>query len=214
MNAMTNDESTITWHRRLGHMNYNALLKMRNGIKLKDHGSKLTKCETCAMGKQSRSLFPSSDRKSTQFLELVHSDLCGPMKNQSIFKAKYFLTFIDDYSKKVFCYFSSRKDQLVENFTEKRINTFRTDNGKEYMSDEFKKLLTSNGIKNELTCPYMAQQNGVAERYNRTIVEKARCMLQDSDLPKAYWGEAVNMAVYLINRSVCLSLVNCTPEEV
>lgn len=231
MLSRANAESSnnvVTWHRRFGHIGYQNLLTMRNGavvgMKFKENASAIAKCETCAMGKQSRLPFPASERKSTQLLELIHSDLCGPMENVSIGRAKYFLTFIDDYSKKVFCYFIGQKDQvlekfiefkmMVENQTEKRIKTFRTDNGKEYLSGKFDNFFAANGIRHELTCPYTAQQNGVAERYNRTMVERARCLLHDAELPKTYWAEAVNMAVYLINRSSRAALKDKTPEEI
>lgn len=103
---------------------------------------------------------------------------------------------------------------MVENQMEKKIKILRTDNGTEYTSEKFKKFLSSNGIQHQLTCPYTAQQNGVSERYNRTITERARCLLHDASLPKIYWAEAMNMAVYLINRSVCSTWIDKTPEEV
>lgn len=216
--------SMLTWHRRLAHLNYQSMQKMKNGMNFNEDKRELLNCETCAMGKQSRNSFPDSATKTNEWLELVHSDVCGPMENASIGKSKYMLTFIDDYSKKIFCYFLKSKDQvlntfidfkvLVENQTGKRIKTFRRDNGTEYLSSKFDQFCRSNGIQHQLTCPYTPQQNGTAERYNRTIVEKSRCLLHDTNLPKIYWAEAVGMAVFIINRSVCSCMPDKTPEEI
>lgn len=176
------------------------------------------------MGKQARLPFEKSESRSTELLQLIHSDLCGPMENESIGRSRYMLTFIDDFSKKVFCYFLRQKSDaferfiefkaMVENQTGKRIKIIRSDKGTEYIPEKFNKYLAKEGIQHQLTCPYTAQQNGVTERYNRTIVERARCLLHDAGLPKIYWAEAMNMAVYLINRSVCATCTNKTPEEV
>lgn len=222
------ENSAITWHRRFGHVNYQSLIKMKNGIVngMDFNADKLDLmvCETCAMGKQTRAPFNASSSETTQLLELIHSDLCGPMETQSIGKAKYMLTFIDDFSKKIFVYFLRQKSDVINKFiefkvmverqTERKIKIMRTDNGGEYLNEEFNVFFKANGIIHQLTCPYTAQQNGTAERYNRTIIERARCMLHDANLPKTYWAEAVNMAAYLINRTVCSTLINKTPEEV
>lgn len=131
------------------------------------------------------------------------------------------MTFIDDFSKKVFCYFLSGKHEvydrfvelknLIENQTERKIKIFRTDNGTEYIPIRIDKLFKNAGIEHQLTAPYTPEQNGVAERYNRTIVEKARCLLHDAGLSKTFWAEAVNMAVYIINRSVNANSGKSTP---
>ena len=88
---------------------------------------------------------------------------------------------------------------LVENSSGKRLKTLRTDNGGEYVSNKFDSYLKEEGIHHELTVPKIPEQNGVAERLNRTLVEIARSMLLDAKLPKKYWGEAVCTAVYLKN---------------
>lgn len=146
------------------------------------------------------------------------------MENVSIGKARYFLTFIDDYSRKIFVYFLESKSQVLAKFidfkawvetqTERKIKVFRTDNGAEYCSKEFDNFFRVNGITHQLSNVYTPQQNGVAERINRTLVERAKCMIFDADLDKSYWAEAVNMAAYIINRSVSSVLIDKTPEEV
>lgn len=237
--------SSYVWHRRLGHLNLKSLKSMRDGavggITFKDDGSEISNCEVCSAGKMARLPFPTSSSRASKILEIIHSDLDGPMETNSIGHAKYFLTFIDDFSRKVFVYFLKQKSEvldrfkefkrLVENQTGRRIekivdgitkdgdqltkNTIkklRTDNGGEFLSTEFIEYCKSNGIQHQLTNAYTPQQNGVAERMNRTIVEKAKCLLFDAKLPKTYWAEAVNMATFIINKSVN-SLGRITPDE-
>ena len=86
---------------------------------------------------------------------------------------------------------------LIENHTEKKIKTFRSDNGREFTSNEFKELCKDSGIKRELSTPYNPQHNGIAERKNRTIMEVARAMLNDKYIPMHLWAEATRIVVYI-----------------
>ena len=95
---------------------------------------------------------------------------------------------------------------MVERETGNPLKQLRTDNGREYISREFKEYCSKHGIGHEKTVPGTPQHNDVAERRNRTIVEKVWCMLKFAKLPKSFWGEAVNIAIYLINRSPSVSL--------
>lgn len=215
----TKKESALTWHRRLGHMNFQSMKRMRDGavdgIKFSDDDDEIRKCETCAMGKQTRLPFKRSVSETSKTLEIIHSDLMGPMENISIGRARYILTFVDDFSKMVFSFFLKAKSDVLQTFSEFRvfietqtggkIKTFRTDNGGEYISNNFNRFFRKHGIHHELSNPHTPEQNGVAERMNRTLVERAKCLLFDADLPKIYWAEATNMATYIINRSVCAS---------
>ena len=97
---------------------------------------------------------------------------------------------------KVFSKFKEFK-ALIENHTEKKINIFRSDNGGEFTSNEIKELCKDSRIKRELSTPYNPQQNGIAERKNRTIMEAAREMLHDQDLPMHLWAEVARTAVYV-----------------
>lgn len=89
---------------------------------------------------------------------------------------------------------------MVETQTNRRIKAMRSDNGTEFCNEKFTTLFKSSGIKHQKTVPHSPQQNGVAERMNRTLVEMAKCMLFDADLPKRFWAEAINMAAYIQNR--------------
>lgn len=227
MQATSADE-LMTWHRRLGHMNYADLCKMKNGIvhgiSFAENGIGIRNCEVCMEGKQARAPFKHIGTRSKHLLDLIHSDVCGPMENASIGGARYFLTFIDDYSRKVFVYFLKAKSevletfkefkQMVENQTERRIKVIRTDNGTEYCGNDFELFCKRGGIIHQRTNVYTPEQNGVAERMNRTLVERAKCMIFDAKLGISYWGEAVNTAAYVINRSVSSTLVDNTPEGI
>jgi hypothetical protein len=138
------------------------------------------------------------------------SILTIPMETPSIGLSRYVLTFIDDFTKKVFVYFLKNKSDVFDHFvefkayiekqTDEKIKMVRTDNGKEYVNQDFIKFCKKHGIVHELTVPYTPQQNGVAERMNRTLVEKAKCLLFDAGLPKYCWAEAIHMSAHLINR--------------
>ena len=103
---------------------------------------------------------------------------------------------------------------MIENHTENKIKTFRSDNGREFTSNEFKQLCKDSRIKRELSTPYNPQQNGVAERKNRTIMEAAREMFHDQELPMHLWEEAARTVAYVQNRTPNKVLENKTPKEV
>lgn len=214
------------WHRRLGHMSYDYMKNVQQIIDPScnyEFKNKMEACDICLKGKQCRLPFQHIGTRASEPLELVHSDLCGPMEVESLAGSRYFFTLIDDFTHKVFIYCLKRKDQVyetfvnfknfVENQSGKKIKILRTDNGGEYCNNVLRSFLQSAGIQHQLTVPYTPQQNGVAERMNRSIVEKARCMLIDADMDKRFWAEAVSTAVYVINRSPTRSLVDKTPEE-
>jgi transposase InsO family protein len=213
------------WHRRLAHINYKALpyvSKVVTGLpELKvDHEGV---CKGCAQGKNTKNPFPKSDSKAEGILELVHSDVCGPMPSTSLSGYVYYVSFIDDYSRKTWVYFLKSKDEvlgkfkefkaLVENLSERKIKKLRSDNGGEYTSNEFGSFCRDVGIKRELTTPYNPQQNGVAERKNRTIMEAVKTMIHDQDLPMHLWAEATRTTVYVQNRLSHSALGFKTPEE-
>lgn len=208
------------WHNRFVHLNYTSLQKMaKNGMvfgldanmsfDIKDHV-----CETCAKCKR-------SENRSAGILDLVHTDICGPMNKPSIGGARYFATFIVDKTRYVSVCFLKTRDEIFDKFNEfkvfaetqtgMKLKSIRSDNGREYVSEKFSSFLVSNGIKRQLTVPYTPQQNAVAERANRTLVEMARSMLIHVD--EMFWAEAINTAAYLRNRSETSTLPGVTPYE-
>lgn len=181
-------------------------------------------CEGCALGKHARGHFPTNEAWRAQSpLQLVHSDLCGLMQTQSMGKASYFLTFINDFSRYCWVYFLKHKDEAFEYFKVFKANVenqsgyiikcLRTDRGGEFCSNDFLKFCRDSGIKRQLTSPYTPQQNGVAERKNRTLVEMVRCMMHTQGLSNFYWSKAIQTAVYLLNISYTRSLANLTSYE-
>ena len=140
----------------------------------------------------------------------MHSDLCK-VDVPSLGKANYFMTILDDHSRYCFLYFLKNKSDVYECFkkfeeyvqtqTGHKIKRFRTDNGREYINHRVEELLANHGIHVETTVPPNAESNGRAERLNRTLLDKARCMLQEAKLPSKFWAEAISCAAYLSNRS-------------
>jgi transposase InsO family protein len=140
-----------------------------------------------------------SRRETTKqgVLELIHSDVCGPMPSTSISGYVYYVSFIDDYSRKTWVYFLKSKDEvfgkfkefkaLIENLSERKIKILRSDNGGEYTSKEFIIFCKDVGIKRELTTPYNPQQNGVAERKNRTIMEAVKTIVRNRENRKTMY---------------------------
>ncbi|KMQ81820.1 retrovirus-related pol polyprotein from transposon tnt 1-94 [Lasius niger] len=157
-----------------------------------------------------RAPFKEKGTRATTLLELIHSGLCGPMETIAFGGYRYFLTLIDDYSRKVFVYFLKNKSEvpdifevfkaMVEKENGQTIKCLCSDNGGEYSSTRYEEFLKKNGIKHQKTVPYTPQQYGTAERANRSIVEEARSLLNEAGLDKRFWSEAVNTAVYLLNR--------------
>ena len=217
------------WHRRLGHLGYANLAKlstMVDGLNLSAGDITAASsgvCEPCAMGKNHRQPFPHSDNKTTKPLELIHMDLCGPMPVSTFGGSKYVATFLDDYSGYSWTKLIKLKSDVTELvkslFTNLetqsglKIITVRTDNGGEYINNELESYFDSKGIVHQTTVPYTPEQNGKAERLNRTLMEKVRSMMADCDLPAEAWGEAMYTATYLRNRSPVTNK-ECTPFEV
>jgi hypothetical protein len=208
------------WHERFGHLNEkdlkNIIRKQKvDGIDIKADEA-LPVCETCVKGKQTRKPFTRSVSQSTELLELVHTDVCGPMRVNSLAGSRYFVTFIDDKSRWCEVYFMKKKSEVIEKFkeykclvekkTERKIKTVRSDNGTEYTSHYLEDFLKQEGIRHELTVEYTPQQNGVAERKNRSLVETARCLMIQSGLSASFWAEAILTANHIRNRCPSRSL--------
>uniref|UniRef100_A0AAV1VDZ4 Polyprotein n=1 Tax=Peronospora matthiolae TaxID=2874970 RepID=A0AAV1VDZ4_9STRA len=214
------------WHARMGHPNQDALEKTRhatNGIPAVGQPPQ-SLCGGCMKGKQTVAKFPHcSSSKTSRVLELVHTDMMGPMNNPSKGGAKYVLTFVDDYSRYVVAYFLKKKSEVAiklrefmtfyENQWGERMKCLRSDNGTEFVNQEMTKICMLNGIVHQRTVPYSPQQNGVAERMNRTIMERSRSMLYYKGVPMEWWAQAVSTAVYLINRSTNTHNATVTPFE-
>lgn len=215
------------WHQRLAHINCKALRDMINknlvtGIKLESNNTFF--CECCILGKQHKLPFNKiAQTRKSKAGELIHADLCGPMPTDSVGGSKYFLLLKDDYSCYRTVFFLRHKSDTFERFKEfenafytkfeYRMKALRCDNGTEFCNKQLKEYLASRGIKLETSAPYVHQQNGRAEREMRTIVECARTMILAKNLSQRLWAEAVNTAVYILNRCVSSISNEKTPFE-
>ena len=180
-------------------------------------------CSSCVLTKHHRDSFDKRASWHTSVpLELVHSDLFGPLASPSFFGFKYFLTFIDNYARCTWVYFLKLKSEvfnmflaykaLVEKQSGHHVIKLIFDNGGQYVNNKFTTLCTEQGIQQQHTIPYTPQQNGVAEWKNCTLKEMANCMIQSKGLSLQYWAEAINCANYIVNRTPTKFLQGITPE--
>lgn len=213
------------WHERLGHLNVKELQNMsKNGvIPVTLSGNQNFICEACQYGKQARRPFLKSTRGPTQPGEIVYSDVCGPIEEPSVSGMKYFVLFKDGATSYRHVYFMKYKSEvfqcflkynaIVKNKFQCDLHILHTDNGCEYVNQEFTSFLEKKGITHERTAPYTPQQNGRAEREMRSIMETARTMLYAKNIPLNMWAEAVNCAIYLLNRNTSSQTGVLTPFE-
>lgn len=217
------------WHRILGHLNKSQLrdlksLKLVDGMDIDPYSTLDFDCKTCILAKQSRIPFPQES--ATQYSsigDLVHTDIWGPARTQSIHGNSYIITFTDAFSRHTAVYFMKSRSSALDRFrkyrafvklqTDRDIKILRSDNAKEYTEGDFKIFVEGEGILLQTTAPYSPAQNGVAERLNRTLIEHARAMLIQHSLPKFLWEDAVIYANYLKNRSPTRALKGITPYE-
>ena len=220
------DGKSNLWHQRLGHMSEKGMKTLLSKGKLPDlKNVDVGLCEDCIFGKQKKVSFTKIDKTpKAERLELVHTDVWGPSPVSSLAGSLYYVTFIDDSTRKLWVYFLKKKSEvfdtfrkwkaMVENETGLKIKRVRSDNGGEYRDNRFREFCANNEIKMEKMVPMTPQQNGVAERMNRTLNECARSLRIHAGLPKMFWAEAVNTAAYLINRGPSIPLDGKIPEEV
>ena len=212
-------ETAALWHRRYGHLGFDNLAKlvagsMVTGVNVSAgafSAASKAACEPCILAKHHRDPFPQSGSKSEQPLQLVHMDICGPLQVPSLGHAHYFATYLDDYSKLSIIQPMLRKSDVaghtrdvlkyLETQSGYTVRAVRSDNGGEYVSKEMEGYFADKGIEHQRTVSYTPQQNGKAERLNRTLMERVRAMLEDSLLPEELWAEAVATASYIRNRS-------------
>jgi len=174
--------------------------------------------------KQSRLPFVSdAPKRASEALQVVHSDICGPFEVPSLGDSKYFITFVDEFTKMIWLYTIKLKSEaldifrkfkvLVEKESEKSIKVLRTYGGGEYTSKEFEAFRTSHGVVHEVTAPYTPQHNGLAKRRNMTLINMTRSMLKQKNLPHKFWGETVTTSAYILNKCPTKKLKLKVPEE-
>jgi transposase InsO family protein len=221
------DDEAWLWHARFGQLSFDTLRNLAcHGI-VRDlpeivHDGEL--CHSCLAGKQRRRPFPKTvTYRAEELLEFVHGDLCGPITPATHDGRCYFLLLVDDCSRYMWLQLLTSKAEAatairqfkarVETETGKKLKILRTDRGGEFTSIEFGVYCAEEGMQRHMTAPYSPQQNDVVERRNQTIVGMARSMLKAKGVLATFWGEAVSMAVFILNRSPTKSLKGKTPFE-
>ncbi|CAI7873703.1 unnamed protein product [Closterium sp. NIES-53] len=181
------------------------------GVEIKEGGGQPSKCPDCTTGKLPRTSFPTSTTRASAPLELVHTDVCGPMQTPEREKgSKYFITFLDDFSHLGWVTLVKTKDEVAKVFKRwiryaereagAKVKILRSDRGGEYMGKDLESFLEDKGITHQLSVAYTPQKNGAAERLNRTLIDLARAMLAHAQLDHTWWGAAVQYANWVKNR--------------
>ena len=228
-NSTMEATETLTWHRRFGHLSPATLAGIKDvttGLS-KEIPTRKIDCSVCNLTKAVRVINRKAPERATQPLERIHTDIWGPFSIPTKGGAQYIITFTDDYSRKSWVYLVQNRSELHRVFSlfkierelelqdkngqGPKIQKIRCDNGPEYQ--KLGDYIHANyGIYFEYTTVYTPEQNGVAERLNRSLVQIARGMLNDAQLPLQLWGYAIETASYIRNRTP-IGPGGLTPEE-
>ncbi|PNY00673.1 retrovirus-related Pol polyprotein from transposon TNT 1-94 [Trifolium pratense] len=209
------------WHQRLGHPSSPPLLHALKTSNISFTGSS-EKCIHCLSNKSHKLPFSKSSISSNNPLEIVYSDVWGPAPVYSIDDFRYYVIFIDHYSKYVWLYPMKFKSDvallfpifknLVEKQFKTKIKTLYSDNGGEFI--KLRSFLQNHGISHLTTPPHTPEHNGLSERKHRHLTETARCLLNQASLPTQFWSFAFLTAAYLINRLPTPGLNMSTPYHI
>lgn len=218
----TKERQIWLWHRSLGHPSFHYLKHVFPSLLTHTQISDL-KCDICILAKSHRATYPLSTNKSNSPFALIHSDVWGPSPVAHISGIRWFVIFVDDCTRMTWLYLMKHKDEVFNIFTtfHAMINTqygatikvLRSDNGGEYVNTQLKAYFTQHGLIHETSCAQTPQQNGVAERKNRHILETARALLLGASMPQSFWTDAVSTAVHLLNRMPSKVLSFKTPLQ-
>ena len=219
--SSSNNEIEL-WHKRLGHPSFPYMKEICPTL-FQNRNIRDIQCEICELSKHHRTQFPAKPYEKSQPFSLVHSDIWGPSRVVNVSGAKWFIIFIDDHTCVCWTYLLKEKSNAKEIFTtfhrmirtqfQANIKILRTDNGREYYSSILGSYLNENGIIHQSSCVDTPQQNGIAERKNRHLLEVARAITFTTRVLKYFWGEAVLTATYLINRMPSRVLEFKTPLD-
>ncbi|CAM8959948.1 unnamed protein product [Rhodiola kirilowii] len=212
------------WHNRLGHAPMDIVTQLLKNKTPSIHCKNLKyQCTVCPLAKQTKLPFPLSNHNTSTPFELLHSDVWGPFHVPTISNARYFLTIVDDYTRAVWTFLMTHKSEttdiiigmfhMVETQFGKTIQKFRSDNGGEFFNHKLTSFFQSKGCIHQSSCPYTPQQNGLAERKHRHILEVARALIFEAGLPKHFWGDSVLTATHIINRLPTSVLKGKSPWE-
>ncbi|PKU78648.1 Retrovirus-related Pol polyprotein from transposon TNT 1-94 [Dendrobium catenatum] len=219
LHATTNQETI--WHARLGHPHHGLLKHLLPFLPDINHISNKFSCASCTMSKCHKSPFNKNNSVSHAAFDLIHSDVWGPAPVNSLDGFRYYVIFVDDFTRFSWLYLMTSKQETISKFrlfhqliqTQFNITpkAFRSDGGGEFTSHEFNTYLQSHGIQRQLSCPHTPEQNGLAERKHRHLLDLARTMMHAANLPINLWAEAIATANYLVNRLPSSAILNQTP---
>nr|KYP70579.1 Retrovirus-related Pol polyprotein from transposon TNT 1-94 [Cajanus cajan] len=209
------------WHFRLGHISESRLNMLSELYSFINNCNHKHVCDVCHFAKQRKLPFSVSNSKTSRPFELLHLDLWGPYSIQTVNHQRYFLTIVDDYSRYTWVILLKNKSQteqslrhfskLVDRQFHSKIKTIRTDNGPEFFLHSF---YQEEGIIHQTSCVETPQQNGRVERRHQTILNVARALLFQGNLPKSFWGFAVTHVVHLINKVPTQVLGSKSPYQI
>ncbi|KAC9852096.1 hypothetical protein E3N88_45172 [Mikania micrantha] len=215
---------TFLWHCRLGHISKSRIKRLQSEGILESTGhDSFDDCESCLAGKLTKDPFTHVGERAKDLLALIHTDVCGPFRTMSRNHERYFVSFIDDYSRYAYVYLMKHKHETFEKFKEfqnevenqlgKTIKALRSDRGGEYLSLEFINHLKERGIVSQPTPPGTPQLNGVSERRNHTLLDMVRSMMCRTNLSHSFWSFALMTAARIVNLAPTKK-VNKTPYEI
>ncbi|KAG7584280.1 Reverse transcriptase RNA-dependent DNA polymerase [Arabidopsis suecica] len=201
--------SDVIWHKRLGHPHHQLMQHLSSISAISFNKATKSMCEACQLGKTCKLPFSRSEFQASRPLERIHSDVWGPAPVTSVQGFRFYVVFIDNYSR--FCWLYPLKlksdvsevfksfQSLVENQFNQRIKIFQSDGGGEFVNRQLQNHFTACGIQHIMSCPYTPQQNGLAERKHRHLMELGMSMLFHSHLPQNLWVDAIFTANFLSN---------------
>ena len=211
INALTMSNQLQLYHERFGHQNkrhVKEVIQREFGIKIKSKDDEQL-CQGCVYGKAHRNKFRTRERATCPG-QLISTDVCGPFP-YSISNYRYYVLFKDDFSRFRHIYFLRQKSEVAARLKDflrvcktfgHVIKEILSDNGGEFDNDQVRSILREEGIKQRLIMPFTPEQNGSAERDNRTIVEMVRTLMHaHNEIPKGLWAEIANTSVYILNRT-------------
>ena len=219
INSTETGDNLKIWHNRLGHFYFKDI---NNYLEL--HEDKETNCKECDISKMKRHPHNKTTPKASRVLETIHSDIMGPIKPASIDGMKYIITFIDEFSRKSWVFLLKEKSEAtntilyflkyLDNHYNNKVKFFKSDNGREFNNSKIKKYCRRNGIKKIFSPPYNPENNGIAERFNQTIVNSVKTLLYWAKLSLDFWSFAIIYANHLYNITPRSSISNLIPNEI
>ena len=204
-----NDSAVMLWHYRLGHPNFLYLEKLFPSLFHNKNPNEF-QCEICQFSKHIRNSYPNRSYKASQPFSMIHSDVWGPSRIKNVTGSRWFISFIDDHTRLTWVFLMKEKSEanqifktfntMIQTQFQAKIQILKSDNAKEYFNSILNDYLLSHGIVHQSSCVNTPQQNGIAERKNRHLLDVARSLMFSTHVPKFFWGEAILIAAYLINR--------------